>query len=564
MQEITNDAETDQLIWSIIKESKNSKDFIDFIRQAMDRESDFETAFELMEKFWQNPDSESIWPQVVRELERFAEEGSSQAMFRLGILYRNGYGVEQDSENGMAWYKQGIELFDPRCFMGYGISISNSDPETAKALFQRAVELGYLKAHIYWADVDKTNYMSHMAKGAESRDPQALYCYGYDCLMLAKSDEEKARAFKIIREAAELGSAAACLQIGLAYYYGSDGHNLDLEASELWLIKGSKLGNERCLSTLGTMLLRYFPERSLEAVKYLLRSSLLNDKFGQYALGFHLLWESQSESDLSLGLRWLKVSADNKYSSAYYQLGEAYRMGRGVEPDQKAAAEWYRLGADAGVADCQCAFGIANLYGHGIPIDEDQAHNLFQTASLQDSDWGLYLLGQTYEYGYGTSKDLIKAFECYKQGAGRNYPKSCYAVGLAYLYGEGVAVNYSASARWFKVASDLGNDNAKVYLGLFFLNGTGVKENFSKALYWLKSAAEGGCSIAMRELGLIYFKGEKAPIDMIEAQRWMGQAAANGDDQAIQWIEKNCPEKPQWLNTLLLKSNKSHEEPKDI
>ena len=560
MAELTTDTETDQLIWSIIQKSKNTNDHIAFIRQAMDREIPYENAFDLAEKFWDNNETVSLWPEVIKQLELIAETGSSQAMFRLGILYRNGYGVEQDSEKGKAWYKEGMELFDPRCFMGYGIAISKSDPETAKALFQRSVELGYLKAHIYWADVDKSNYMLHMAKGAGSRDPQALYCYGYDCLTRAKTDEEKSSAFDLIKEAGLQGSAIACLQIGLAYYHGSDGHSLDLEASEHWLLKGARLGNERCMSTLGAMFLRNSPERSSEAKKHLFRSSLLNDKFGQYTLGLHLLWENQSETDLVYAHRWLRAAAENKYPSAYYQLGEAYRLGRGIEQDQKAAAEWYRLGAEAGVADCQCAYGVANLFGDGIPKDEEQAHNLFMTASLQDSDWGLHLLGQTYEYGNGTPKDLVKAFDCYKRGAERNYPKSCYSVGLAYLYGEGVAINYSASARWLKVAADLGNENAKVYLGLYFLNGTGVQENLEKALFWLKSAADGGCSIAMRELGLIYFNGEKTPIDMTEAQRWMGQAAANGDETAIRWINENCPEKPVWLTKLLLVSSKIDKE----
>jgi hypothetical protein len=68
----------------------------------------------------------------------------------------------------------------------------------------------------------------------------------------------------------------------------------------------------------------------------------------------------------------------------------------------------------------------------------------------------------------------------------------------------------------------------------------------------------------MRELGNLYFEGSKVTLDLDEAKRWMAQAAASGDDQAVKWIKDNCPEKPEWLNTLLLESNKSNVEPKDI
>jgi hypothetical protein len=44
----------------------------------------------------------------------------------------------------------------------------------------------------------------------------------------------------------------------------------------------------------------------------------------------------------------------------------------------------------------------------------------------------------------------------------------------------------------------------------------------------------------------------------------MAQAASLGDPAGIQWIKDNCPERPKWLNTLLLESSKSLEEPKDI
>ena len=120
------------------------------------------------------------------------------------------------------------------------------------------------------------------------------------------------------------------------------------------------------------------------------------------------------------------------------------------------------------------------------------------------------------------------------------------------MYGEGVEENLPAALKWFKKASDMGSAVATYYLGMMFLNSTGVTYDFEKALQLLNQAADGGSETAMRELGLIYFNGDKVPHNMELAKRWMAKAAANADPVAIDWIKKNCPEKPDWLNTLLL------------
>ena len=564
MTEISTGTDLDQLIWMTIQGSNQASDYLNFIRQSSDREIQYEDAFELAGKYWGNSSGELLWPLAVKKLEEIAHSGSIIAMMRLGNWYRFGYGVDKDTEKSLAWYKEGMELFDANCFMAYGFMVSKSDPDTALALFQRSVELGCTMAHIYWADLDKVNYMGHMAKGATGRDPHAIYCYGHDCLAFAKTEKDKESAFEVIKEAAKAGSSAACVELGFSHLYGFGGAAEDKDASEYWFLRGAKLGNPISTAALGRLILRNHPQKSDEALKYLFRASMMGDANGQFYLGEHLRWCAKTEQDLKNAHLWLEASANQQYKPAYYLLGEMHRLGIGVEANLHKANAWYKIGSDAGHTDCQCAYGLGFLIGEIEPKDEEHAHNLFFSASLQGSSWGTYLLGRTYEDGAGVKKDLKKAFECYKAGAEQNYEKACFALAMAYLYGDGVAVNLAAAARWFKVSSDLGHTDAKVYLGFFFLNGTGVVESTEKAIFWFKSAAQDGSRTAMRELGNLYFDGSKVSLDLGEAKRWMAQAAASGDDQAVKWITDNCPEKPEWLNTLLLESNKSQEEPKDI
>ena len=551
MIELYSDSDIDQLIWSIIEDSRNSGDYINFILQSSDREFDIEACFESATQYWGQIETEPLWPKVLQRLEEIARTGSIKAIMRLGNWYRHGYGVPIDSEKSKAWYKEGMELFDADCFMAYGFMISNTDPDTAKALLQRAVELGCTMAHIYWADLDKFNYMEHMAKGASTRNAHAIYCYGHDCLKFAKTDEEKLSALEIIKDAANVGSSAACVELGFSYLYGFGGAAEDKDASEYWFLRGAKLGNPISTAALGRLMLRNHPQKSEEALKFLFRASMMGDANGQFYLGEHLRWCAKTEQDLIYAHAWLEASAKQEYKPAYYLLGEMHRLGVGVEANLHTAHEWYKIGSEAGQTDCQCAYGLGLLIGEIVPKDEEQAHNLFYLASMQGSSWGTYFLGRSYEDGSGVPKDLKKAFDCYKKGAEQNYEKACFALAMAYLYGEGVDVNLPAAARWFKVASDLGHTDAKVYLGFFFLNGTGVLESTEKALFWFISAAEGGSKLAMRELGTLYFEGTKVTLDFNEAKRWMSKAAANGDETSIQWIKENCPQKPKWLTNLM-------------
>ena len=56
---------------------------------------------------------------------------------------------------------------------------------------------------------------------------------------------------------------------------------------------------------------------------------------------------------------------------------------------------------------------------------------------------------------------------------------------------------------------------------------------------------------ALRELGLLYAKGLGVTEDAAEAQRLMARSAAQGDKEAQEWLDTNCPQKPEWLQKLV-------------
>lgn len=552
MSEVLSEQDLNTIVWDEIKNSQNSDDFIGFIKHAKGSEADFETAYDLAEKYWNAPKSESQFNRAVSKLEARASAGCTTSMLHLGIWHRLGYGVPVDSDKGLAWYKAGMELMDARCFMAYAMGISSTDPDTAKHLYKRSSELGHKLAHAYWADIDKENYMQHLAESSKSNDPLALYLYALELVKRAEKAHETEHALDIMKRAANQGSTNAAFYLGMIYFYGEQGRTVDKPTAEYWYKKGIRRGDFNCYAALGIYLIYANVDRSEEATKSLTRGAIIGDRHAQYHLGMHLMLSGANEEDRAKGLTWVTTAAENGMGGAYYFLGQSYSSGASVEANQELANYWYKRGAAAGHTLSQCALGLALVHGEGLEKDPEQAHNLFHAAHLQGSGWGSYLLAMSYKRGDGCEKDARKSFEYFKEGAVREDTSATFYLASAYFYGEGVEENLPAALKWFKKASDMGSAVATYYLGMMFLNSTGVTYDFEKALQLLNQAADGGSETAMRELGLIYFNGDKVPHNMELAKRWMAKAAANADPVAIDWIKKNCPEKPDWLNTLLL------------
>ncbi len=80
--------------------------------------------------------------------------------------------------------------------------------------------------------------------------------------------------------------------------------------------------------------------------------------------------------------------------------------------------------------------------------------------------------------------------------------------------------------------------------------GDGEEENAAEAAKWFRKAADRNDPRGLRELGYLYADGKGVDKDMAEAQRLMATAASLNDDEAKEWLDEHCPQKPDWLVKL--------------
>lgn len=124
------------------------------------------------------------------------------------------------------------------------------------------------------------------------------------------------------------------------------------------------------------------------------------------------LWEK--------ALACFKKAAKLNWHEAYAKIGDAYRYGNGVEPDDEAARKWYRKGADVG--EITAMLNLAECYKDGIGGKQDYEkamdEYLYLAERLEGRGWkhqasgigtALYEIGNMYLNGHGVQPDLKKA-----------------------------------------------------------------------------------------------------------------------------------------------------------
>lgn len=92
-----------------------------------------------------------------------------------------------------------------------------------------------------------------VAKRATKNDPHALYNLAIEYLRGEAVPRDKAKMLELIHKAADLGSAKACVWIGIRYFRGNNGFEKNWERAETFWKRAAKGGSVVALHCLGDM-----------------------------------------------------------------------------------------------------------------------------------------------------------------------------------------------------------------------------------------------------------------------------------------------------------------------
>jgi TPR repeat protein len=246
--------------------------------------------------------------------------------------------------------------------------------------------------------------------------------------------------------------------------------------------------------------------------------------FGAYQRGYFL-------TALREALK--RVDANPKDAAAMTLIGETYRDGYAVPPDEAEAARWYRIASGLGDREAAFALGTLLLNGAtGVPADRAAAKAQFEIAAAKGQAGALYNLGVMALADKTASgfPDFKTAAADFRRSAEAGYADGAYSYGVLLREGKGVPLDISESARWLKRAADAGVLAGQVEYAIMLFNGVGVAKDEAGAAKLLLRAAAHNNPIAENRLAHLYVSGRGVPKDLVEAATWNRFAKAAGID----------------------------------
>ncbi|PTD25176.1 SPOR domain-containing protein [Sphingomonas fennica] len=122
--------------------------------------------------------------------------------------------------------------------------------------------------------------------------------------------------------------------------------------------------------------------------------------------------------DYAAAIAFWRPLAEAGNADAQFNLGQAYRLGRGVAADPKAARDWYRRAAEQGHPQAQANYGLL-LFDDG---DRQTVLPWLQKAAERGDARALYVLGTLAFNGDPPPRDWVRAYAYMKRAAASGLP----------------------------------------------------------------------------------------------------------------------------------------------
>ena len=189
------------------------------------------------------------------------------------------------------------------------------------------------------------------------------------------------------------------------------------------------------------------------------------DKFPQASSAYHRLCEAITDAEVPLDVRdecveELTQLAEDGEGCAQYFLGELYRDGGLLIPDDEQAEKWFRRAAENGL-DC-AAYTLGKLLESENRMEE--AAIQYGYAALQKNEYAEYRLAKLYLTGKGVPKDVNRAVELLEASAEKTNQYAEYVLGKLYPDGALVQKDMTRGMAYMERAAQHGNAYAQLFV----------------------------------------------------------------------------------------------------
>lgn len=279
-------------------------------------------------------------------------------------------------------------------------------------------------------------------------------------LALSQGDELSVQGLSLLRRAADAGAPECQNALGTRHWYGA-GVAEDDAAAAAWFGRAARLGHVAAQRNLGFAYFRGLgvARDPVQAEYWLRRAADQGDDIADYRLG-----EMLAPRDPAEAARRYTRAALRGYGPAQRELGDLYRLGRGVRQDQALAESWLRKAsagddvearfllavvlrgedrrnpncgeagqlmqeaAERGFVQAQRELGFMVLNGWCVPWNAKKGVSWLRGAAERNDDIAQYLLAQSLRTGLGTAVNVAEANQWLKRAAAQGYEPAIQAL----------------------------------------------------------------------------------------------------------------------------------------
>jgi TPR repeat protein len=290
-----------------------------------------------------------------------------------------------------------------------------------------------------------------------------------------------------------------------------------------------------------------------------------------YELGRAYLLGRGVPRSLTEALRWLtraaeadEVDAQNLLAGVALQGIRIVRKGvfDTISKDENSpvnyeyASKWAARAAEGGSSEAKSLLAFILTTGPDQIRDEKRGEALYkEAADVGDAQgqlgWALVLLRRN------TPASLAAARAFLETAASADLPTAHYVLGILHECGVAGTPDFPAAAAHYRAAAERGHHQAELRYGIVLLVGRGVERDVFSAESWLRRAGLAGEPQAAAMVGDLYTRTGPLPANCFEAAIWFRRAAEAGHAGAARALAqlllhgdglvRDLPEAARWL-----------------
>jgi TPR repeat protein len=271
--------------------------------------------------------------------------------------------------------------------------------------------------------------------------------------------------------------------------------------------------------------------------KAYLAKAKAGDAWAQTVVGYYFDRKADGDDaspNRAEALRWFALAAAQKQEDAEYELGLAYRDGKGVAKDETKGMALLTAAAKQGQGAAMSV--VSNKYPDVPPpngIQGESEYMKWKAAYCPENDTGdrisdsfCAVIFPAEDHVDARLPDLAADLVITLEKANAGDVDAQRQAGQAFRDGEGTLPDTRLALKWYGRAAKAGDADDQLALADLYYEGADP----ALAMVWYGRAADQNNSKAMLHLAKAYFAGRGTPRNVEKAADWAARVARRNDD----------------------------------